>query len=288
MRMLLTGCDGQVGRSLATQWQGGMLALSRRDLDITDKEAVFAAVQKFAPQLVINAAAYTAVDKAESEAALAEAVNHHGAAYLAQASAQQDAAFLHLSTDYVFSGDKAGEYREDDAVSPQGVYGKSKVAGEQAALAANPRTIILRTAWVFGEHGHNFVKTMLRLGKERMEIGVVADQFGAPTYAGDIARVLHLISERIVRGDALQYGIYHYSGMPHVSWHAFACEIFRESVAQGLLAKSPQVNAITSADYPTPAKRPANSRLNLDKIAREFGIAPSDWQKALKSLHLYV
>lgn len=290
MRVLLTGAEGQVGRCVGAQLQGKaeVLALGYDALDIADRQAVFAKIRTFQPQLVINAAAYTAVDKAESEVAMAEAVNHQAVRYLAEASAKIGAALLHISTDYVFSGKKDGEYREDDAVDPQGVYGRSKALGEKAALEANPRTIILRTAWVFGEHGQNFVKTMLRLGKERDRISVVDDQFGGPTYAGDIAAALIAIGERIVSGEPVEYGIYHYSGMPYVSWYTFARAIFAEGVAQGVLAKAPQIKAITTADYPSPAKRPANSRLNLDKIQRTFAIAPSDWQNALKSISLYV
>ncbi|MDO5090203.1 MAG: dTDP-4-dehydrorhamnose reductase [Cardiobacteriaceae bacterium] len=288
-KILITGSEGQVGCALCARLQGKaeVQAHDRQTLDITDRGAVLAAVRTFAPDVIINAAAYTAVDKAESEADTAHAVNADGVRYLAQAAAETDALLLHISTDYVFSGDKADEYLETDAPNPQTVYGKSKLAGEEAALAAHPRTIILRTAWVFGEHGHNFVKTMLRLARERERLGVVADQFGAPTYAGDIADALIAIGEQAFDGKAAAYGIYHYSGTPHTNWCDFARAIFAEALAQGILAKAPQVDAITTADYPTPAQRPANSRLNLDKIRRVFAIAPSDWQQALKSLHLY-
>lgn len=289
MKVLLTGSEGQIGRSLTRQLQGkaDVLACSRDTLDITDREAVFAQIDDFRPQIVINAAAYTAVDKAESEPASAEAVNHQGARYLAEATAKAGAALLHISTDYVFNGNKKEAYRENDPIDPQGVYGRSKAAGEQAALQTNPRTIVLRTSWVFGEYGQNFVKTMLRLARERDTLSVVDDQLGAPTYAGDIAAALIAISEHIVKGKPVDYGIYHYSGMPYVSWYAFAYAIFAESVTQRVLPKAPQLKAITTADYPTPAKRPTNSRLNLDKIQRAFAIPPSDWKRALKSLHLY-
>lgn len=289
MKVLLTGSEGQVGRSLTAKWQGKaqLLALSRAQLDITDRDAVLAQVAAFQPQIIVNAAAYTAVDKAENDVQLAEAVNHHAVRYLAQAAAACDAALLHISTDYVFSGTQTNPYVETDAVDPQGVYGKSKAAGEQAALQTHPRTIVLRTAWVFGEYGQNFVKTMLRLGRERDTLSVVDDQFGAPTYAGDIADALITISGHIADNAPLEYGIYHYSGAPYVSWCGFARAIFAAAVAQGVLPKAPQVNAIATADYPTPATRPANSRLNLDKIRRVFGIAPSDWQKALQALHKY-
>lgn len=289
-KILLTGSNGQIGKCLTLQLQDKveLLAVDRAQLDITDRQAVQTQIHAFCPHIVINAAAYTAVDKAESEQALAEAVNHHATHGLAEAAADVGAAFLHISTDYVFDGTKAGEYREEDATNPQGVYGVSKARGEQAALHANPRTIVLRTAWVFGEYGHNFVKTMLRLGRERDTLGVVNDQFGGPTYAGDIATALVAISKHIADGAATDYGIYHYSGQPCVSWYEFARTIFTEALEQGLVTQTPQLNAISTQDYPTPARRPANSCLNLDKIRRTFGIAPSDWQKALKNLHPYM
>lgn len=289
-RILVTGSEGQVGRALLARLQGKaeVRAHDRQTLDITDRAAVIADIKAFAPHVIINAAAYTAVDKAENEAAAAYAVNADGVRHLAEAAAETEALLLHISTDYVFSGDKDGDYLETDVPNPQTVYGKSKLAGEALALRVHPRTIVLRTAWVFGEHGHNFVKTMLRLGRERQELGVVADQFGGPTYAGDIADALIAIGEQVLDGKTSEYGIYHYSGMPHVSWHAFAQAIFAEAVAQGVLSKAPQVNAITTADYPTPARRPANSRLNNDKIASAFALAPSDWQRALQALHLYL
>ena len=289
-KILVTGSEGQVGCALLARLQGKaeVRAHDRQTLDITDREAVIAEVKAFRPHVIINAAAYTAVDKAESDAVAAYAVNADGVRHLAEAAAETEALFLHISTDYVFNGDKSGDYLETDVPNPQTVYGKSKLAGEEIALFTHPRTIVLRTAWVFGEHGHNFVKTMLRLGREREQLDVVADQFGGPTYAGDIADALIAIGEQILNGEAMEYGIYHYSGMPHVSWYAFAQAIFAEAVAQGVLAKAPQINAITTADYPTPARRPVNSCLNNDKIASTFALAPSNWQQALKALRLYL
>lgn len=288
-KVLITGSNGQVGTALQQQWQGKatLLTLTREELDITDRDAVLARVHAFQPDIIINAAAYTAVDKAESDMAPAQAVNIDGVRYLAEAAKAENAAFLHLSTDYVFDGTKIGEYTEDDSVSPQSVYGRSKLAGEQAALHHHDKTLVLRTSWVFGEHGHNFVKTMLRLAKTRDTLSVVNDQLGGPTYAGDIAAALITISEQIIRGTTVDYGIYHYSGRPYVSWYEFARTIFAEAVAQGILPQAPQLHPITTDGYPTPAKRPANSCLNLDKIQRAFNIAPSDWQQALKALHLY-
>lgn len=289
-KFLITGANGQVGYCLTQQLQGkaDILALDRDKLDITDREAVFQTVAEFQPDVIINAAAHTAVDRAESEVELSEAININGAKYLAEASAEIGALMLHISTDYVFNGQGNQAYTEDDRVDPQGVYGRTKQAGEMAVLNANPQSVILRTAWVFGEHGHNFVKTMLRLGKERETLGVVADQIGAPTYAGDIAAVLIEIANQILTGKHNAFGIYHFSGQPYISWYGFAEEIFQQAVLQKMLEKAPLVNAISTSDYPTPAKRPANSRLDLTKIKQVFGIEPSDWKKALLNLKDYL
>lgn len=289
---LITGANGQVGSQLVRQLQARpdatVIAADRDTLDITDRAAVFQAAQTHRPHIIINAAAHTAVDKAESEAELARAINVNGTRHLAEAAQTVGAAFLHISTDYVFDGKGEAPYRETDPTAAQSVYGQTKLDGETAALAACPRTIVLRTAWVFGEHGNNFVKTMLRLGRERDTLGIVADQFGAPTYAGDIAAALIQIARHIAAGQPVEYGVYHFSGSPYTSWHGFAGEIFRRAAEQNLLPRIPTLNAIATADYPTPARRPANSRLDCSKIQAAFGIAPSDWQAALGSLKNYV
>lgn len=290
MKVLVTGSNGQVGYCLVQQLRqqnADFLALDRDQLDITQRQAVWQTVSDYRPDVIINAAAYTAVDKAESEAEQAFAINRDGAAYLAEAAQQIGAAMLHISTDYVFDGQATQPYTETDTTAPQGVYGQSKLAGEQAVLAACSRSIILRTAWVFGEHGHNFVKTMLRLGRERDSLGIVSDQHGAPTYAGDIAAALLHIAHHITQGKPTEYGIYHFSGKPYVSWYQFAEAIFQQAQQQGILANTPQLLAIATPDYPTPAKRPANSCLQLDKIQQAFGISPSDWQQALTQLAPY-
>ena len=290
MKVLVTGSNGQVGYCLVQQLRqqnADFLALDRDQLDITQRQAVWQTVSDYRPDVIINAAAHTAVDKAESEAEQAFAINRDGAAYLAEAAQQIGAAMLHISTDYVFDGQATQPYTETDATAPQGVYGHSKLAGEQAVLAACSRSIILRTAWVFGEHGHNFVKTMLRLGRERDSLGIVSDQHGAPTYAGDIAAALLHIAHHITQGKPTEYGIYHFSGKPYVSWYQFAEAIFQQAQQQGILANTPQLLAIATPDYPTPAKRPANSCLQLDKIQQVFGISPSDWQQALTQLAPY-
>lgn len=291
MRVLITGKNGQVGSSLVSlleaQTEIIFLALDRNQLDITNAEKVNQVISDFKPAVVINAAAYTAVDNAEQESERAYAINCDGAKNLAVAANQVDAIIIHLSTDYVFSGDKEGAYIESDITAPQGVYGHSKLAGEQAVAAACPRHIVLRTAWVFGEHGNNFVKTMLRLAESRDELGVVADQFGGPTYAGDIASSLITIVKAIISNTNATYGIYHYSGVPYVSWHQLAEYIFDQATAQGLIKKTMRVNAIATADYPTPAKRPANSKLDCSKIMTNFSIALSDWQASLSNLSEY-
>jgi dTDP-4-dehydrorhamnose reductase len=213
MRVLITGSNGQVGHCLTDQLKkhasAQVLALDSKGLDITDEVAVQSIVNKFKPTIIINAAAHTAVDSAENEAELAYSINRDGAKYLAEAAKNVDATILHISTDYVFSGDKIGLYEETDITDPQSVYGKSKLAGEQAVIEACDKHIILRTAWVFAELGNNFIKTMLRLGKDRAVLSIVGDQFGGPTYAGDIASALIDIATRIDNNESVEYGLYH-------------------------------------------------------------------------------
>ncbi|WP_120511429.1 dTDP-4-dehydrorhamnose reductase [Photobacterium salinisoli] len=289
MKILITGANGQVGQALVNKLQGKaeLLAVTREQLDITNEAKVKAQVQAFLPDVIINAAAYTAVDKAEQEQELAHHINAVGPEFLAKAAESINAALLHISTDYVFAGDMQGSYSEQDLTNPQGVYGATKLAGERAVAECCSKHIILRTAWVFHENGANFVKTMLRLGKERDSLGVVADQFGGPTYASDIADALIQIAQCITSGQPTNYGIYHFSGLPHVSWFEFATAIFDSAVKYQLLSKKPQLNPITTADFPTPAKRPVNSKLNCEKIQREFGITPSNWQLALERIEDY-
>ena len=290
MKILVTGKNGQIGRCLVEQLSTmpdvTLLALDRDQLDITDPINVNNVVAEFIPNIIINAAAYTAVDKAEQERELAYAVNRDGPFNLAVAANNINATIIHISTDYVFAGDSLAAYVESDNTEPQSEYGRSKLAGEQAVKRACLQHIILRTGWVFAEHGHNFVNTMLRLTKTKDTLDVVADQFGSPTYAGDIANAIMIITKQLADGHQA-YGLYHYSGFPYVSWHAFAEKIFELALAQGVLKQSIQVNPITTPDYPTPAKRPANSRLNCHKIKQEFGIVQSDWQAALVRIEEY-
>ncbi|PTB30940.1 dTDP-4-dehydrorhamnose reductase [Photobacterium phosphoreum] len=295
MKVLITGSNGQVGSCLVKQLQScpeiEFLAVDRNELDITSEQDVIKTVNDFLPTIIINAAAHTAVDKAEDEVELSYAINRDGPKYLAQAAEKVGAIILHISTDYVFAGDKKGLYSESDTVNPQGVYGESKLAGEEAVINTCPRHIILRTAWVFGEYGNNFVKTMLRLAQQRDSLGIVTDQSGGPTYAGDIAAALIKIAKTITDSkntfNTNNYGIYHFSGMPHVSWCEFAQVIFDKAVEQRILVKSPDAKGIKTEEYPTPAKRPANSKLDTKKITSVFNISASDWQLALNNLGDY-
>ena len=290
-RILITGGSGQVGHCLKAQLQG-CAELSVPDssaLNIADRRSVRQAVETFRPDYIINAAAYTAVDKAENDAERVFAVNRDGARHLAEAAEVAGAAMLHISTDYVFDGAGGAPYDEAAPTAPQNIYGASKLAGEQAVLAACRRAVVIRTSWVFGAHGQNFVKTMLRLGRERDSLGIVADQYGAPTAAADIAAALITIVRRHTPGQlAERAGIYHYCGSPYASWFEFAETIFAEAAAQGVLAKIPAVKPIATADYPTPAKRPADSRLDCGKIRAVFGIVPCNWHSSLSDLRPYL
>ena len=291
MRVLITGANGQVGSCLVKQLSNRsdveLVALDKRELDISNQLEVENLVLDFKPNFILNAAAHTAVDKAESEVNCAYEINEKGPQYLALAAKEVDAAILHISTDYVFEGNKAGSYRETDPTNPQGVYGASKLAGELAVAETTEKHIILRTAWVFSEHGNNFVKTMLKLAKDRDDLSVVGDQLGGPTYAGDIANTLIKMMDSVASGENVEYGTYHYSGMPYVSWFQFADRIFANAVEQGVLTNSPKLTSITTEQYPTPAKRPANSKLELMKIKANFNIEASDWKKAISDLSLY-
>ena len=290
MKVLITGKNGQVGSCLVSQLSNmteiNFLALGREELDITDAEQVSKIVDEYKPSIIINAAAYTAVDKAESEVELANAINNIGPKNLAKAASSVNAVILHISTDYVFAGNKHGLYTETDEVNPQGVYGQTKLAGEQSVAQECAEHIILRTAWVFSEYGNNFVKTMLRLAQTRDTLGVVGDQYGGPTYAGDIAKALINIAQQLQQG-ATKFGVYNYSGYPHVSWQEFATEIFAKALSQQVIETPVTVNAISTSEYPTPAKRPANSKLDCSKITTNFSVQPSDWKTALNPIQQY-
>jgi dTDP-4-dehydrorhamnose reductase len=285
MKILITGAAGQVGRELvelATARQLDVAAFDSQTLDITDANAVHMTIERERPDRVINAAAYTAVDRAEAEAERAFAVNRDGAANLATACRAIGAPLLHISTDYVFDGNKQGDYIETDTPNPTSVYGASKLAGEQALAALWEQHITLRVSWVFGQHGNNFVKTMLRLGRERDELKVVNDQFGAPTGAGCIAQALLDIATHPQLGaNELGWGIRHLRSEPGVTWYQFACEIFERAARLGMIERKPRIHPITSAEFPTPVKRPVNSKLG--SIARwpEGVTASSQWKDDL-------
>lgn len=267
-KVLVTGAKGQVGSELVKAAPAGftVIGMGSNELDITNQQQVTAVMAQYKPDLIINAAAYTAVDKAESDVQTAFSVNEQGVAWLAQAAHEADIPLFHISTDYVFDGQATTPYKETDPVNPQSVYGASKLAGEQALERINAKHIILRTSWVFGATGNNFVKTMLRLGKEREELSVVADQHGCPTSARSIAEVLWQLAEKYVSDGALPWGVYHFSNSPACTWHEFACEIFEQAVKAGVLERKPVVHPITTAEYPTPAKRPAWSVLDCGKL----------------------
>ncbi|ACX88764.1 dTDP-4-dehydrorhamnose reductase [Pectobacterium parmentieri] len=278
MKILLTGAKGQLGRCfqdrLPIGWE--ILATDAAELDITDLACVEQVVQDFQPNAIVNAAAYTAVDKAESEPELAERINVIGPMNLAIAANKQGTRLIHVSTDYVFDGNATEPYNEDSATNPLSVYGKTKLAGEQAVAQTVPNSIIVRTAWVFSEYGNNFVKTMLRLAKERDTLSIVNDQRGCPTYAGDLAQAIISLLEKNTEG-----GIYHYCGDREVSWYEFAESIFAIAADKSLLIDIPSLKAISTTDYPTPAYRPAFSTLSCDKV-KKLGISLSGWEKALQ------
>ncbi|HED2737219.1 dTDP-4-dehydrorhamnose reductase [Klebsiella michiganensis] len=280
MKILLTGANGQLGQCfqdrVPSDWD--VWATDTSELDITDKDLVLAAVSKYKPDVIVNAAAYTAVDKAESDIDTARLVNKIGPENLAIAASQNDAIFVHVSTDYVFDGTASIPYEESDDTNPLGIYGLTKLEGEIAVKNALPNAIILRTAWVFSEYGNNFVKTMLKLAKGRDSLGIVSDQRGCPTYAGDIANAIILLIQSNSNG-----GIFHFCGDEEVSWSEFAQAIFDTAVKAGKLTKPPTINGITTEQYPTPAKRPAYSTLNCSKIAT-YGISSSQWRRALTEI----
>jgi len=283
MNILLTGANGQVGWEIVQRaGDQRLLALDRAGLDITDAAAVDRVLGDSGAEIVINAAAYTGVDKAEQESTTAFAVNRDGPAHLAAACARLKIPLLHLSTDYVFDGGKSGAYTEADKAAPLGVYGQSKWQGEEAVRRHLPEHIILRISWVFGRHGHNFVRTMQRLARERESLRVVADQHGCPTYAGHIAEVVLALAARLGDG-ATNWGTYHYCDSPATTWHGFTEAIVAQAKAREAV-RVQTVTPITTADYPTPAARPANSVLDCGRIRECFGIEPKPWAAGLAAM----
>jgi dTDP-4-dehydrorhamnose reductase len=288
-RILLLGADGQLGTELrrslaapgaepvAATLSGTLGGAACETADFSQPDTLPALLERVAPDIVVNAAAYTAVDRAEQEVELVFRINAEAPDVLAAACAARGAAFVHYSTDYVFDGQGTRPYREDDATAPLGVYGASKLAGEVAVRTSGARHMIFRTAWVYAAHSHNFMRTMLRLGAERDALRVVADQVGTPTPAALLADV----TARALRAGAAPSGLWHLTPAGQTSWHGFAEAILEGAVARGLLPRAPRVEAIATADYPTPAARPAYSVLDCGALQRDFGIALPDWRDGL-------
>ena len=281
MTTLVLGTTGQL--ALELQKADPKLALLGRSkgFDLARPDDCFKAILEFRPTVVINAAAYTQVDKAESDEGMAALVNHLGPEACAKACSELGIPFVHVSTDYVFPGDKVGAYVESDPIGPRNAYGRTKAAGEQAVLAANPDSKIIRTAWVFSSFGNNFVKTMLRLAETRDEVGVVSDQIGCPTWAQDLANACLIASSQPLSG-----GIYHFAGNGQTSWAGFAEAIFAS--AKSLDLPTASVKPITTKDYPTPAYRPANSVLSSELFSHTFGYKPAEWEESLQKCILEI
>ncbi|RSC28020.1 dTDP-4-dehydrorhamnose reductase [Pseudomonas putida] len=281
MKILVCGRNGQVAQALqqALAGLGELHLLGRDQLDLAHPEGMREPLRQLAPDLVINAAAHTAVDQAESEASLAQAINAEGPRVLAEEAARLGAPLIHYSTDYVFDGNKTTPYVEDDPVHPLGVYGQSKLAGEQAIAAVGAEHLILRTSWVYSLHGRNFLLTMQRLLQERPQLKVVDDQIGAPTWAGTIAASTRAMIERWQAGQAGAWGTYHLTALGETSWFGFAQAIAEQLKARDLPCA--ELLPIPSSEYPTPARRPLNSRLDCSRLAREWQVSQPHWQQAL-------
>ena len=296
MKILVLGAAGQVGseidaaltsvsESLKVDYPT-IINLNRDDCDVGDPSAIEAVIDVHQPDWVINATAYTAVDQAESEPDVAYQINAVAPKTLAECCSRAGARLIHISTDYVFSGKGDEPFTEESATQPLAVYGTTKLAGEAAIKQTLSAHIILRASWVFGAQGKNFVKTMLQLAATRNEVSVVADQFGAPTSARAIAETIASIvfSMSEAMPDDNRWGTYHFSGYPFTTWASFAETVFLQAKAKGVIGNAPPVTPITTAEYPTPAARPLNSRLDCSKIGAEFGISPDDWKSSLGTM----
>jgi dTDP-4-dehydrorhamnose reductase len=285
MRILVTGKNGQVDTSLQTLGERlglEIIRIGRPEIDLAQPEMLETAVRGARPDVIISSAAYTAVDKAETEAGLAQAINGDAPGALARTAAELDIPILHLSTDYVFAGDKDGAYDETDTPAPVSVYGRTKLAGEEQIRTGTDNHVILRTAWVYSPYGNNFVKTMLRLGETRDELSVVADQHGCPTYAPEIARALLAVAQQVVIDrDPTLRGTFHLTGQGETTWAEFAEAIFKGAAARG--RKPVRVKPIPASAYPAPAKRPANSRLNGGKLDDTYGLRLDPWRESLEA-----
>lgn len=285
-KVLVTGAKGQVGTELLKLAPAGLevIGFNSSDLDITDGEQVKKIIFSQKPSLIINAAAYTAVDRAEKDIERAFLVNETGVKNLSDTALSLNIPLFHISTDYVFDGLARHPYKETDMVGPTGVYGASKLAGELALIASGVEHIILRTSWVFGAEGNNFVKTMLRLAKERKELSVVADQHGCPTSATSIASVLWQLVKIYKDNRKLSWGIYNFSNAPASTWYDFASEIFDQAAQTGILEELPLLNAVTTSEYPTLAKRPAWSVMDCSAIENLLGRSIPGWKSELESV----
>ena len=284
MKMLITGANGQLGRELTAQGQSKTCAIQappEDDLDITDQASIERIMTHCRPDVVINTAAYTQVDKAETEATLAFEVNKDGCTNLARICAARKIPLIHISTDYVFNGQKDTPYQESDPVSPMGVYGRSKAEGEIEIRSILTEHLILRTSWLYGRHGQNFVKTMLRLATSRDEIQVVSDQYGSPTNAADLANAILIMADCIKPGGHFGWGTYHYCGQGVTSWFSFAEKIMALAQRYGGM-QIPKVVPVSTAEYPTAAMRPAYSALDCNRIYKHFGISSQPWAKSLE------
>lgn len=283
MKVLLTGGEGQLGTELIAQSAAGgieVLAPTLAEMDLMRPAHVDAFCDAFRPAVIINAAAYTAVDRAETEAELAFAVNAAAPAYLARRCSREGIPLIHISTDYVFDGLKGSPYLEEDPVAPLSVYGRSKAEGESAVRGALDRYIIIRTSWLYSAHGANFVKTVMRLAAERDELRIVDDQVGSPTCASDLAGAILAIADRLSTGEAVAWGTYHYCGNGVTSWYGLARHVLETLVSRGHLA-SFRLTPIPTTDYPTPARRPPYSVLNCRRIETCFGLARPAWQASV-------
>lgn len=288
-KILLTGVNGQVGHALKSVLSDfNLISMSRNELNLQNSQQIEDVISHLKPDLIINPAAYTAVDKAESEQALAFQVNVEAPATMARAAKKVGAAIIHFSTDYVYDGDKALPYVETDAVNPKGVYGQSKLAGEQSIIEAGTPHLIFRTSWVYSDYGHNFLKTILRLAVEREALNIVADQFGAPTSSLSIANAICAVINQWNPENPQQSGVFHMTNTGKTSWHGFASAfiaIYQQTSKQPALKLTlDKLHAIPASDYPTPAARPANSCLDNQKLFDTFGVQLPGWQAALKEV----
>jgi dTDP-4-dehydrorhamnose reductase len=285
-KLLLLGSNGQVGQDLQQTLAplGTLIPLARPQLDMTDLEGLRTLIQSHSPDIIINAAAYTAVDRAEQEPELAHLINSKAPEVIAREADRLNAKLIHISTDYVFNGQHNQPYRPDHPTNPLGIYGQSKLNGEQAITQTNPQSWIIRTAWVYGIHGKsNFVKTMLKLGTERESLNIVADQIGSPTWAADLAEAIATLVQNIEAKTHPDPGIYHYTNSGSCSWHDFAIAIFEEAEKLGLPLKIQHINPIQTHDYPTPAKRPSFSILDSSALEPWTGIPPH-WRTSLRDM----